>query len=323
MRIHKIEFVDLYIGKGFSEITGINGKPGRSAVPAPLLADVRELRNECADKYGRYGEEEFSLNVEGTMFRVTVMEDLTEEVTFVLRRSSASIRPATSLPLAPSILEFLLSEDLRGLILIAGEMATGKTSTASTLFAERLARYGGMGVAIEDPCETPLHGERGRGRCIQMWATEKRGGYQAFLKKALRSGAGLFLVGEIRDEKTALEVARASINGHMVLSTIHADSPANAVQRFHSLCSGQSPRASDLIADGLAAVVWQTIRRRSQDQRNATRLETKVLRVRGIHAVTAKIRDGKFAMLDQDVVDQANKVAFEMQQAMRAQGVTA
>lgn len=320
MRIHKMDFVDLYIGHNFAEITGINGRPGRSPVPAPLLDDVEELRSGCADKFQRYGEEEFSLNIDGTMFRVTVMEDLTESVTFVLRRSAASIRPAASLPLAPSILDFLLSEELRGLILIAGEMATGKTSTASTLFAERLTRYGGMGVAIEDPCETPLHGERGKGRCIQMWATEKRGGYQASLKKALRSGAGLFLVGEIRDERTALEVARAGINGHTLLSTIHSDSPANAVQRFHSLCSAQSPRAADLIADGLAAVVWQTIRRQAADQRNATRLETKVLRVRGNAGVAAKIRDGKFASLDQDVADQANKVAFELQQTRQLQG---
>lgn len=313
MRIHKVEFVDLYIGADFSDITGINGKPGRSPVPPPLLGDVEELRRQCESKYERYAEEEFSLNVEGTMFRVTVMEDLTETITFVLRKSAASIRPAASLPLAPSILEFLLAADLRGLVLVAGEIATGKTSTASTLFAERLALHGGVAVAVEDPNETALHGVRGKGRCIQLWASEKRGGYQEQLKKALRSGANLLLVGEIRDERTALEVGRAAINGFTCISTIHADTPVHAVSRFHSLCAGQTNRAADLIADGLSMVIWQTIRRRASEERNATRLETKVLRVAGMNSVVAKIRDAKFSMLEQDVIDQANKIAFDQQ----------
>lgn len=312
MRIHKLKFLDLYIGQDFSEFTNLEGVPGLSKVPAPLEGDVDFLRQQCLEKYNRFSAEDFSLDVKGTMFRVTVIEDLTETVTFALRRSSAEIRSALTLPFPEDFLRFLLGPEIRGIVLVAGEVATGKTSTVSSLFKHRLEVYGGIANAIEDPPETPLHGVHGKGRAIHVWARESEGGYQAHLKRGLRTGASMFLVGEVRDEATAAEVARAGINGHPTFTTIHAQSVVTAIQRLHTLCSGATAgQAGDLLALGLAAVIWQTIVREGEGDRQVSFLRAKVLRVQGIPSVMSKIRRCEWSQLEQEVADQANKHAFK------------
>ncbi|WP_324778414.1 ATPase, T2SS/T4P/T4SS family, partial [Ralstonia pickettii] len=104
---------------------------------------------------------EFSLVVEGNLFRVTQISDVTNEDVFVLRRSEAQIRPLATLGLPPHVMKAVLDKDARGLILVAGEMGTGKTSTAASIVVQRLAIHGGIAIAVEDPPETMLNGVHG------------------------------------------------------------------------------------------------------------------------------------------------------------------
>ncbi|MFD2274658.1 ATPase, T2SS/T4P/T4SS family [Undibacterium arcticum] len=166
------------------------------------------------------------------------------------------MRPLADLGLAKPLIDKLLARDMRGLVLIVGEMATGKTSTASSLVVEWLKLNGGVGIALEDPVETPLNAIWGDGKCYQIPVSDRRGGYKSAMRKALRTGSNIMLIGEIRDETTAAEVLKASINGHYVISTLHAGGLVQGIERMSAYCKSELEDTNQLMADGLAMVIW-------------------------------------------------------------------
>lgn len=303
-KILSANFVDLYLGNDFADMTGLNGAGGRTPAPPEFRQEIERLREECEKRYKITRDVEFSLNIEKNIFRVTALDDISGSVVYILRRSAASIRPMNSLGLPQRVLAKLLSGDLRGLVLIAGEMGAGKTSTAASLVAEWLRVNGGVGIALEDPIETPLNGEWGKGRCLQVQVSRRGAGYKGAMPLALRSGSSIIMIGEIRNAETAIEVVQASINGHLIVSTMHAGSAPQAIERLQSFASSL-PSANSIIADGLAFVIWQS--RTPVANANVSRMVAQSLEVIGQHAVRAKIRDGAVAALAEDMVQQASR----------------
>lgn len=98
----------------------------------------------------------------------------------------------------------------------------------------RLEAWGGICVAVEDPPEPFLNGRHGSGRCIQV-PVSPDGGYEEALILALRTRADFLFVGEIRDSSTAAQVIQASINGHLIISTGHAGSVTQGIERISAL----------------------------------------------------------------------------------------
>jgi Tfp pilus assembly pilus retraction ATPase PilT len=321
-------FVDLYLGADFADMTGLCGAPERRPAPPELAAEMVQLRAMCMKKVSEGGGDEFSLAIAGVVYRVSAFTDVAASSVFVLRRSPAGLRPLASLGLPASLTHRLLARDMRGLVLVAGEMGAGKTSTAATLIVEWLKSNGGMAFALEDPPETPLNGVHGAGRCIQVPIRRKAGGYPEGMERAVRSGATLILIGEIRDGITAAEVVKASINGTFVISTIHAASCPEAIQRLVSMCKEKLPNAQEIIADGLSLVVYQQMSSipiapatPGGAPRQARRVTAQCLEVRNQTGVKAKLREGKFASLQQDVREQATRHAWAGQQAAAGAGV--
>ncbi len=228
---------------------------------------------------------------------------------FILRKSMAEIRELESINLPMPIMELINTKDMDGLILIAGKMRNGKTTTASSLMKYRLEQFGGVGVAIEDPPETRLHGLHGTGRCLQIAASRLKGGYKEQIIIAMRTGADLMFIGEIRDTATAVEAVNASINGHMIISTIHAGSVQEAIEKLHSLCDKDTKQ---VVADGIKIVIYQ---------------EIIVVRQNGVGAVIGKrlelsafivddttrflIRDGDLSAINQQVSHQSTKLQWD------------
>lgn len=314
-----LHFVDLYIGEGYCDIKGLEGSQ-TSRVPAPehLHGQIAEVRRLCRETYDAQQEPEFSIIVDDVMFRVTAMMEVTNKDVFILRRSSAEIRPLNRIGLSPALTQFVLDRDTRGLVLCVGEMAAGKSSTVASMFKERLTQHGGIGLAIEDPPETKLNGEHGKGRCIQVRASRKNGGYREQLIRAVRSGADMILIGEIRDEDTAFQVAQAGINGHLIYSTMHAGNIVQGIERLATYCKARTPNANEILADGLAAVFWQELEKvpkQGGDGGFSTRVKSRALILSGPDGQSArsKIREGKFHQLIQEIEEQGRRNVWQGQ----------
>jgi len=311
-----IQFVDLYIGEDYCDIKGMAGAEA-IRVPAPdfLRDQIRDLRKQCREIYEAQQEPEFALIVGDQIYRVTAINDVMNDDVFILRRSSAAIRPLTSLGLNPQLIKAILDKDTRGLIIVAGEMGAGKTSTAASIVNERLKQHGGIAIAIEDPPETKLNGLHGDGRCIQIRASRKNGGYGEQIIRAMRSGADMILIGEIRDDDTAALVLQASINGHFIVSTIHAGDIPQAIERLLAFTLPRHSNANEILADGLSVIVWQDLEKVSSGQEGggkAVRLRVQSLIVSASNGARQKIRKGAIDQVMHDVEEQSKQAAWAM-----------
>lgn len=300
-----LSFVDLYLGTSY---LGLKDETGRFCdVPEEAIAMAQALHARCEERYGQHQEPEFSLIDNGVMFRVTALNDVSDGTVFVLRRSKAELRAFATLGFSEPAKQVLLAKSTQGLVVIAGKMGHGKTTTAASLLRERLCLYGGVGIAIEDPPETTLEGKHGEGRCIQVRASRRHGGYREPIILAMRSSADVMLIGEIRDDEAAVEALKASINGHLVITTVHAGDIVQAIERLYVLSQGVSD-ALGMLADGLTLVAYQRLEHvpRQLGSGLDTRCVIRTLLVQGDAnlGVRSKIRQGHFAHLAQDIEQQ-------------------
>lgn len=312
-RLRSVNFVDLIIGESYADMKVAPGTGAlRVPVPPEYLDEIQEFRVTCAAAFEKHQDPEFSINHDEVMYRVTVMTQLDMTDVYFLSAIRAEVRPIEQIPFSQEQREIVLGEHTKGLIVICGDMAAGKTSTAASSFKARLEMYGGAALAIEDPPETVLHGEHGPGRCIQVPASKRHGTYREQLRRALRTRVSALLIGEIRDEDTAVEAVRQSNAGLYVITTIHAKTPIEAVKRLCDLASqGDSPKAAATLASGLTAVIHQRIERITAPNGapiGGVRLQLSSLLVSGPleGSIRSKIRDMKFDTLNQEI-DAQNK----------------
>ncbi len=113
-----------------------------------------------------------------------------------------------------------------GIILISGPTGSGKTTTLYATLKHLNETVRNI-VTIEDPVEYTLEGINQ----VQMKGTIGLD-FAAALKSFLRQDPDVIMLGEIRDAETAQMAIRASLTGHLVLSTIHTNSAWGTISRL-------------------------------------------------------------------------------------------
>lgn len=302
-------FKDLYLGEGYADVTALAGASvPRSDAPEEWADDIQKLRALCKERHAELGIPEFSLVYDQVLYRVTLLSSLDPSGVYVLRRPDPRIREPRELSISTRIVEAVTGEDIRGLVLVCGDMGTGKTTTAVALAVYRLKRHGGTALGIEDPIETACGGIHGTGRMIPVPASRHSGGYKEHLLLGLRSGADFIFLGEIRDKATAQEAIQASLNGFPIYTTFHGASIESAVERFSSF----DPSFKAILADSLSAIIW--LERTSEQESNGIRyrFHSKTLLLNGSDqsAIRERIRTGQFHMLASEVARQASVATY-------------
>jgi type IV pilus assembly protein PilB len=113
-----------------------------------------------------------------------------------------------------------------GIVLISGPTGSGKTTTlyATLKYLNNIERNI---VTVEDPIEYTLKGIN------QVQLKEDIGlTFTSALRSFLRQDPDIIMLGEVRDGKTAQMAIRASLTGHLVLSTIHTNSAIGTISRL-------------------------------------------------------------------------------------------
>lgn len=113
-----------------------------------------------------------------------------------------------------------------GMVLVTGPTGSGKTTTLYAILSEILTDEQKI-VTIEDPVEYHIPG-------ILHTQVNERAGYTfaSGLRSILRHDPDIIMVGEIRDEETAKVAVQAALTGHLVFSTLHANTAADVIGRF-------------------------------------------------------------------------------------------
>ena len=116
-----------------------------------------------------------------------------------------------------------------GLIIISGPTGSGKTTTLYNMINE-INKSEESIVTIEDPIEYKIDGISQ----IPVYGNTQID-FKTAMKYILRQDPNVILIGEIRDEDTAKMVQRISLTGHIVLTSIHAQSISSAIRRICEL----------------------------------------------------------------------------------------
>lgn len=113
-----------------------------------------------------------------------------------------------------------------GIILVTGPTGSGK-STTLTAFIRRLRSPEIRIITVEDPVEYEVEGVNQTQVHPDIGLT-----FSSVLRSVLRQDPDVIMVGEIRDRETADIAIRASLTGHLVLSTLHTNDAAGALTRL-------------------------------------------------------------------------------------------
>ena len=134
-----------------------------------------------------------------------------------------------------------ISQLEQGLCLISGPTGSGKTTTLYAIVEQLIAEQKKMVITIEDPIERPI------ASTVQVEVNEKAGlTFANILRASLRHDPDAMLIGEIRDEETAMLAIRAALTGHLILATVHASNSVSAVLRMLHFGISKSDLASCL-----------------------------------------------------------------------------
>ena len=133
-----------------------------------------------------------------------------------------------------------------GMIIICGPTGSGKSTTlyASILQMNRVEHNV---ISLEDPVEYRINDTN-----QTQVNTEAGITFASQLRSALRLDPDIILVGEIRDQETAVIATQAALTGHLVLTSLHSNDSASALVRLRDL--GVAPY---LIASSVAGVASQ------------------------------------------------------------------
>ncbi|MEE8523180.1 MAG: GspE/PulE family protein [Thermoanaerobaculia bacterium] len=150
-----------------------------------------------------------------------------------------------------TVLEELLAEP-QGILVLTGPTGSGKTTTLYGALAHIHQNRGEtVNIAtIEDPVEVDLP---------FLNQTERAPGlaFHDALRAVLRQDPNVLMIGEIRDRETCQTAVQAGLSGHLILTTLHADSAAGVSHRLVDL--GSEPF---LVASSILAAVSQRLVRR-------------------------------------------------------------
>ena len=137
-----------------------------------------------------------------------------------------------------------------GIILVTGATGSGKSTTVYSIL-QYLNTSATNIITVEDPIEMDITG-------INQVQTNSKIGltFASALRSILRQDPNIIMIGEIRDTETAKIAVRASITGHLVLSTLHTNTSLNTIERLIDMDVQRY-----LLASALEGVISQKLAR--------------------------------------------------------------
>lgn len=153
----------------------------------------------------------------------------------------------------------LLAPEIKGgggLILMSGPTGSGKSTTlyACVLEIDRRRRHV---LSIEDPIEYEM-------RYATQWQVAQNAGagrdFSDLIRAAMRHDPDYIIIGEMRDMPTVETALKAAESGHTVISTIHADTAMQTLERLKSFMPSERERSSTYtLAQQIRAVLNQRL----------------------------------------------------------------
>lgn len=275
-------------------------------VPSGYRAEVESLKKELTQSAER-NQNSFFMFHDGAPYRVSVVETIAGTGYF-LRKLRYPTPALSTLGFPKGVLNTLINLGCagQGLILVSGATGSGKSTTVYSLLKEYLINYGDILISVEDPPEVPSQGCLENGIWFQIDA-ETAGGYENAMISAMRYNPKYIFMGEIRTPAAAREAIRAAVNGHLVVTTIHANSVQGAIYSLQQIAASGSDieLVRSILSDGLLCVIQQKL---DFIQGGLRQLRIDFLYAKELPAIASKIRSGKLELLNTEIEMQKIKL---------------
>ncbi len=231
-------------------------------ISAALVSRLKLMANADISERRLPQDGRFSVNVKDRQIDVrlsTIPTQHGEVVVMRLLDNGNSISGLETLGMPDDMLESFrkIIHKPHGLILVTGPTGSGKTTTLYSALHELNSPQRKI-ITIEDPIEYRMS------RVNQVQVNNKVGlDFARILRTALRLDPDVLLLGEIRDNETGEIALRASLTGHLVLSTLHTnDAISTAIRLLDMGLEGY------LLASSIQAILAQRLIRRICKQCN-------------------------------------------------------
>lgn len=187
----------------------------------------------------------------------------------------------------PPVVKHLAGQN-KGLVLVCGPTGSGKSTTLAAMINYINTTQRRMIVTVEDPIEY-LH-QDGTSVIVQREVGYDTKGFPSALRHALRQDPDVILVGEMRDQETISLAITAAETGHLVLSTLHANSTSEAVDRMVDVFPPtQQSQIRVQLAMSLAGIIYQQLLPRADGKGRVAACEVLVATV----AIRNLVRQGR------------------------------
>ena len=224
---------DLFITAGAVPSMKVDGAmtplSNQALSPQHTQVLVRSIMNDKQlAEFEKSQECNFAISLPGvSRFRVNAFTQR-GSVGVVLRVIRSDIPAFEDLDLPSTLTDISMTK--RGLVIFVGATGSGKSTSLAAMVGYRNEHSHGHIITIEDPIEF-IHNHK---NCI---VTQREVGvdtdsYEIALKNTLRQAPDVILIGEIRDRETMEYAIAFAETGHLCLSTLHANSTNQALDRI-------------------------------------------------------------------------------------------
>lgn len=233
---------------------------------------------------------DFAVSVKNARLRVNVF-NTTRGLSLAIRLLPGHIPTINDLNLHPSLHE--IAKLKSGLVLTCGPTGVGKSTTIAAIINQiNLSRAAHI-VTLENPIEY-------RFQTTKSFIQQRELGthipsFEQGLLDVLRENSDVIVVGELREAETMRLTMNAAESGHLVIATLHASNPEEAIYR---LCNSVPVEAQNEIRYQLASTLsWLIVQQLSYQEKVGFRVPLLTI-VRGTSSVKNIIRENKLQQLN-------------------------
>ncbi|MDB6154062.1 MAG: Twitching motility protein [Chthoniobacteraceae bacterium] len=236
------------------ELVTVDAPPQTEAWIRAVLTEI--VPEHLRDRLYSEHEIDFALTLPGLARCRTNVFQQRGQFTLALRIVKTAIRTLADLRMPPIIAQ--VSQAPRGIILVAGAIGAGKSTTLAGMINHINTTSRKHVITLEDPIEYIF--EDNLSIIEQREVGLDTASFNTGLRNVLRQDPDVLVIGEMRDAESAAAAMGAANIGHLVISTLHTSDTVKSVQRvLEFFPSGEREYARRLFADTLHAVVCQRL----------------------------------------------------------------
>lgn len=224
---------DLYYSTGAPPSAKFFGTMKKLSEIPMLPGEIEDLANtimnaDQIEQFSHTPEMNLAISRPGLgRYRINIFKQR-NQVSMVIRRLGTDLPNYKDLGLPPVLAQLIMQK--RGLVLFVGGTGSGKSTSLAALIDYRNENTQGHIITIEDPVEF-THNHKG---CIvnQREVGSDTDSFEDALANTLRQAPDVILIGEVRHRETMEHALTFAETGHLCLSTLHANSANQAMDRI-------------------------------------------------------------------------------------------